>query len=624
MADFPDDPVPDGDDLPAEASQLADHFDSRDRQLAEREQQLADARAAFRRERDAERERLAADRAEAARLRREAEALHRETARTRDRTKRLAFRYAKRVRQKWADVKAGLEARSAATDEARGRLSAEVARFEVARSEFHTTVAEEKDRLREAWEALDAHRQRSAAERTEANEFFARQETALAARTAEVAQREAALAAARAKLEKETTGLRQEAGGLEARVQNARAAVGELERQRDQLRAEMLAALPPPSAEPPGELQVALDRRADRDLTQWAAELDAESRQLAQERSNLTTLKAALERDAVELADQRRVLAEQFVMLGAARAEWQDAERRTVTEMEELARGLRVREEDLVAREERLVRADARRREEAHDLWRHRLRLEAWQSKLLAVSRVWHAEREKRDEEYARRAQALADRQATLHAIAGRWERARVDECERVRAELQAWADDRAKLVRAAGEYDRRAAEVLGELATHAARATAAEELLAGEKGATRRFEVLRKRWDRVFRRKLDEIEQKRAAAAAELARVDERYQELHRALAGVAEREAELNTRAARLDEAALNQPGVPASAGEPIESPSAEIATLRDEFERMAAVLIEAGVPEPPDEQLPWAAEEPDPEAADVLPFAPHAHAA
>jgi len=90
VADFPDDPVPEGDDLPAEASQLADHFDSRDRQLAERELQLADARAAFRRERDADRERIAADRAEAARLRREAEALHRDATRTRDRTKRLA------------------------------------------------------------------------------------------------------------------------------------------------------------------------------------------------------------------------------------------------------------------------------------------------------------------------------------------------------------------------------------------------------------------------------------------------------------------------------------------------------------------------------------------------------
>lgn len=36
-------------------------------------------------------------------------------------------------------------------------------------------------------------------------------------------------------------------------------------------------------------------------------------------------------------------------------------------------------------------------------------------------------------------------------------------------------------------------------------------------------------------------------------------------------------------------------------------ELATLRDEVERMASVLLEAGVAEVPDSQLPWAADEP-----------------
>ena len=50
------------------------------------------------------------------------------------------------------------------------------------------------------------------------------------------------------------------------------------------------------------------------------------------------------------------------------------------------------------------------------------------------------------------------------------------------------------------------------------------------------------------------------------------------------------------------------------------AELAVLRGEFERMAAVLIDAGAPEPPDRDLPWADEEiieADPEPAEVFRF-------
>ena len=52
-------------------------------------------------------------------------------------------------------------------------------------------------------------------------------------------------------------------------------------------------------------------------------------------------------------------------------------------------------------------------------------------------------------------------------------------------------------------------------------------------------------------------------------------------------------------------------------------ELAALREEFERMATVLLDAGVPDLPPEALPWAAEDADCEP-DVLPFAPLARAA
>ena len=292
-------------DVPTEVSHLVDHFHSRDRQLVDRDEQLAQARAAFRKEREAEREKLAAERAEIDRLNRETPALNREATRTRDRVKKLAVRHERHVEQKWAGVRTELEAKQAAIDEARGQFSAETVRFEMIRSEFQATTAEETDRLREAWEQLETHRERAAAERTETNEFNAKQEAAFAARTAELVQRERAIAGTKSNIESTTAALRQEAAGLETRALHARGIVEELEKKRDELHAELLASAPRPEAEPSGDYRVPLDRAADRDLTKWVAELDAQDRQLTQEKANLAKVKASLDREALSLADQR-------------------------------------------------------------------------------------------------------------------------------------------------------------------------------------------------------------------------------------------------------------------------------------------------------------------------------
>ena len=620
-------PDPAGDDLPIGEPLFTD-LDARDRQLAEREQALADARAAFRRERDADRDRLASDRAEVARLKREAKALHQDALRARDRTRRLVYRYARRVRQKWSEVKTDLEARRTAVDDDRGQLSAEVTRFGTARSEFYAAVASETERLRDGWAALEGQRRRASAEWSETTEYFAAQEAALATRTATLVDREAALTAARAQLERDTAGLRQEAAGLEARIQHARAVVDELTLERDRVRAELLAAQPVQVPDPSANFQIALDRAADRDLTSWASELVAQEQAIAKEKAGVATVKAGLDRDTAALADQRRVLAEQFVQLAAARTQWQDVERRTVEEMEELARVLKRREDDLDARDRRLVTSDARRREDAHDLWRLRLQLEAWQSKLTAVERQWHAERELREADLARRGQTLAHFGATVEDTFARWDRIRVEEQDRLRAELRAWTDDRGRLTSAAAEYDRRGRELVGELVAHAARAMAAEEVAAGATNgsgrAARRLEVMRKRWERVFRKKCEEVDDRRAVAAAEIARVEDRYQELHRAVTELAEKEAERNAWVARAEATALTTNGWVAdpAPAEPVATD--ELAALRNEVERMAVVLINAGVPESPEGELPWADEESGAESTDLLPFRPHAQAA
>ncbi|MBX9626785.1 MAG: hypothetical protein K2X82_23490, partial [Gemmataceae bacterium] len=514
------------------------------------------------------------------------------------RVRRLAVRYARRVNRRWDAVRTDLLARRVALDEARGRLSAEVAQFGIARSEFQVLAATVRDRLKHEEAALDGQRRRAAAEWAETTDYFEQQEKTLTARAADLAAKERSLSVIRADAQDAVTALRAEAAGLEARAHHAREVLDDLERKRDALHAEILGTAVLPFAEPPPGTLVPLDRAIDRDLTEWAADLDAREKQLAQDRAGLVAVKAGLDRQATALADDRRVLAEQFVQLATARAEWQEAERRTVGEMEDLAAALRVREQDLDAREQRVIKADGRRREDAYELWQLRLRLEAWQGKLTATDQRWHAEREARDAALDKREKALAHREAEVEGVFGKWEQARGRERERLRTELLGWADDRDRMAKAVREHDDRVKELAAELVGHAARALAAEEALAevrpdAELGKDRRLELVRREWEKRFAALRAEADARRSAAAAEAAKLDGRYKELQTRLAEVVEREAEWGNKGGAAELAGLLAGGVvptePAAAADEAAArrEAAELSALRREVERMAAVL-------------------------------------
>ncbi len=284
------------------------------------------------------------------------------------------------------------------TDERERAFDARAARFNDVQSAFNAASAADRDRQRAAWAALDARQKRLAAEWDEATRFHAEQAAALDARAAELAARDKTESAAKAKLQREVAALREEAEALDARARNARQLVDELEHRRA-ARAAPVAT----GAEPPPELRVALDRAADRDLDRWATELTGREERVNQDRAAVQALVAGATGEKAALADRRRVLFEQFAQLARARARWQEAERATVEEMESLARTLRHREGELDAREQRLARADARRRADAYELWQLRLRLEAWHSKVVAYEMRWHTEREQMEAGSARR-----------------------------------------------------------------------------------------------------------------------------------------------------------------------------------------------------------------------------
>jgi hypothetical protein len=261
-------------------------------------------------------------------------------------------------------------------------LAAGVARLNAVRSEFHLAAAAVRDRLREAWAAVESQQKRAAAEWAEANRYFTAQAAALDARAAELARREKAAADRHAQTEAEVAGLREEAAALDHRVHNNRVALAELEARRDRAHAELFAPRPPDACSSPAP---------------GSPDLEYRELLLKREKAAVAMLKTALEQRSAELDDRKRLVAEQLYQLADARAQWQRAERETVAEMEELALALRQQEEELRAREQRLIRADVRRREDAYDLWQLRLRLEAWQTKLTAFELRAQTERDRPD-----------------------------------------------------------------------------------------------------------------------------------------------------------------------------------------------------------------------------------
>ena len=324
---------------------MRDDIHERERRLAEREQALAEARA-------------------------EADRLLAEATAARDRARKLATRFVRRLKRRHAAERLALDAE-------RQKFAEQAAQFDALRSEFHTTAAVARDRLRDAWAAVESQQQRAAGEWGEASRYFAEQVAALDARAAELDAREKAAGQRLAQGEAEVAGLREEAAALEVRVRHARAALAELERRRDRARAELL------HTELPGDIIPAPD----------ADDLAHRELLLMREKGAVAALRSSLELESADLDDRRRLAAEQLAQLAEARVRWHSAERQTVVEMEELARALGHREQALDARESRLIRADARRREDAHDLWRLRLRLEAWQTKLTAAELRGHTGR---------------------------------------------------------------------------------------------------------------------------------------------------------------------------------------------------------------------------------------
>ncbi len=571
-------------------AQLADLVDGRRAELATHEDRLAAARAALRRERLADADR----RAESHKLLSDARAVRREADRLRTRVRALAARYARRQRRVRAAPREALDANRRELDAARADVAADARKLAAEREALHAAAAEDRRRLQVERGDLDRATRRAAEDRAEADRYFRRLDEVRANRDANLKRREAALVAAKERADAELAARREELDGLESRVAHARLLLEDFEARR--AAAEDAAPL---AEELPPEGAVPLTSAADRDLVEWALELRRQEAALKQEGAALAATKAAVERTAAGIADGRRVLAERFGHLAAARARWAEAERHTVADLEELAHALQLREGELDERERRLFQADRRRREEGYELWQLRLKLEGWRGVLTAHEAWWQTEQDRADADLAARRQRVVEGEAAFSrlVVGCAAEMGRLQ--ERLKAELDGWAASRARLDAAADAHSAAREACAAEQARHAAAVLAVEEAVrgavaeAGVPRAGRRIDVLRRKWERAFDRRVRDVAAERAALADERRALAARFREQHRLLTEVAAREADAVRRGTELERATLRVPDSAADSPPPAFA-SKELDALRTEVERLAHVLMTAEWPD------------------------------
>lgn len=549
--------------------------------------ELAAARDEFRRERDRDRAEIESLRADAERRLERLKATRAEVRAERDKMRATYKRFLKRMKARWSGERAGVASGRAAVDRDRAELARQQEQFHADRERVNEHLGEYKRRLYAAWELLAENQRRLLADRQQAETWLAQQSATADRRMRESLEREQRLNDTLTGLEGRRAAATVEIAGLETRAANLRAVVKKLEEQR-------AAGEGPPTA--PG-LVVALDAPLfhpglHAEAEQLLAGLNENTQAVARERARLAGERTHLDRKATDLDDQRAILAEHVAALAVARQQWQANEHRLLTEMEELARQVRLRELAADDRERGLAEADDRRREQEEHLSHLRVRLEGWQAALAAYEAAAGTDRDRDEHELASRQAELERRAAALEAIRGVWIAMRDEERAVLEAELHAAAADRERLARLTDDADRARLTYLGEAA-----AVAAAQLAEAEQQGkgSRRLRVLAKRWESRFARYRKELDARLAAATAECQRADARVRELHAAVIEATTRHAAATDAQAAADRIRLAEEvhAVPAVLVDETET-QAYLQTLRAEIERLST-LLDTAPPEP-----------------------------
>jgi hypothetical protein len=312
---------------------------------------------------------------------------------------------------------------------------------------------------------------------------------------------------------------------------------------------------------------------------------------------------ALLERLAGELADQRLHLAEQCALLAWAEEQWRQARAEVVAELDVIGRGLREREEDVGAREQRLVPAEEAIRRRRVELDQERCQLDAWQARLAARQAAWEGERDTLLARVQAREQ-LARRQLTaLVRLRRRWGRRRRREAERFRTEHIRFQEARQQYATLWEDTLRRSAALDQEKRTLAERTLALEQYRLEVVGRAtdaaameKHLERLRRRWAALHAEAERALTRDRQELHGEATRVEARRQQIEQWAAQVAQRETELSNRQTAKEHQQVVDDEVHTRQSLELESLRGErirqerqLEALRGEVERMALTLLE-----------------------------------
>lgn len=556
-------------------------------------EQLTAAREVLRQERDRERAELEKLQIDTDRRLERLKTTRTEVRAERDKVRKTYQRFLKRMKSKWSTERLTVAAARAAVDRDWTELTRQREQLQYDRDRQTEQLHEYKQRLYQAWELLAENQKRLLADRQQAEAWMA-QQTALAdRRMRDALDREQRLNDTLNGLEGRRAAAAAEIAGLESRANNLRGVVKRLEGQRakgeaPQIENGLMVSLESPAG------QFGLHADAERLL----ADLHQNSQAVTRERAKLVGEREYLDRKAVDLDDQRAILAEHVAALAIARQQWQVSEHQLLTEMEELTRQVRLRELAADDRERMLAEAEAHRQEQERQSAEVRVKLERWQAALAAYEAAAGADRDRAEGELTDRQAELERRASALEAVRGVWIAMRDEERAALEVELKAAADDRERLTHLCEMADRARLAYLNEAAKLAVVQLAEAEIEQPKGKVSRRLRVLTKRWESRFAQYQKDLTTRLDAAKAECERTDARIRELHTAVIDATTRHAAATDAQAAADRVRMadEMRAVPAVV---VDESGTEkyLQTLRAEIERLSTMLDTARPDDEPD---------------------------
>jgi Inner membrane component of T3SS, cytoplasmic domain len=581
--------------LEKQEDQLVAHLEERRKTLLamqdevrQEKAQLQQERAAFEQERRSRLEAIDRDQADAVRLREQAE-------RERRRFVELRKRYRRRWRRHWGVQEKALGKRTQELTSQEVRFQADRTALDRERLRFNGERELGRRQLQDAWVELRKTRREWEAQRrrSEADLKQARRELAHAQRT--LAGERRTLAAQQAQALAFRTALEKESEGLENRVRNLRQKLSEHERDLTHADGNSPSFASLPSADPSAPLVLSPP------LASASPTGESVSGCLAQ-----------MESLAGDLADQRRYLAEQWERFLQVQQAWHEEHTRLFPDLEEAARRLGHREDQIREQEMALDRAAAELLEKQQGLAQFRGELEAWQARLTANESAWRNEKAALLTQIHARETLVARRQQLLENLRQRWAVRRKSEFEQLSRELRRCREIQRFHAELRAECERRAGTLGVEERALAERALALDQFQLELAGRTDNVAAAEKKIQKLRRQIAAQhaeaercLSERRTALEIEADRLKAQAHHLQQRAETLLERETTLSSRQTEWEYLQLQTETAQATQEQDLErlrhhleAEARHRRELQDEIDRVVRSLLEEVQTDPP----PW----------------------